>query len=98
MLKAEKIKIPKWVEPPTKKSSTTRSPQKLRRNRPETEAPAEEVAESTEPVEAVAVAEEKPEPETTEVEVQAESEPSPAEDVTTQPEAEEPAKSEPKTE
>jgi small subunit ribosomal protein S16 len=44
---SEGVKLPKWVKEPTKQERTTRNPDKLRKNRPAEEAPAEEpVAES----------------------------------------------------
>jgi small subunit ribosomal protein S16 len=64
LLKAEGVKLPKWVEKPAKKQSKIRNPEKLRRNRPAeaeaaegkpTEAPAEAEAPVAEaPVEAPA--------------------------------------------
>jgi small subunit ribosomal protein S16 len=54
LLKAEGVKLPKWVEKPAKKQSKIRNPEKLRRNRPaEAEATEGKPAE-TEPVEAPA--------------------------------------------
>lgn len=41
LLKAEGIKLPKWVADPTKKTGKLRNPEKLRRNRPAEEASAE---------------------------------------------------------
>ncbi len=54
LLKKEGVKMPTWVEKATKKSATTRHPEKLRRNRPpepKAEAPVEE--ETADVVEAV---------------------------------------------
>lgn len=55
ILKANKIDLPKWVKQPTKLSKTTRHPDKLRKNQPETpvEAPTEDkpVASTDKPVE-----------------------------------------------
>ncbi len=42
LLKSEGIKLPKWVKEPSKQERTTRNPEKLRKNRPTEEAPAEE--------------------------------------------------------
>jgi small subunit ribosomal protein S16 len=78
LLKSEKIKLPKWIELPTKKSSVVRSPEKLRRNRPETEQTTTPEAVEPQPTEAVAdsepnvVAEEAPT--TTEPEEQTQNE------------------------
>ncbi len=49
LLKAEGIKVPKWVVQPAKKSKTIRNPEKLRKNRPaepKEEKPAEPAAEA----------------------------------------------------
>ena len=40
-LKAEGIKLPKWVQDSSEKTGKIRNPEKLRRNRPAEEAPAE---------------------------------------------------------
>jgi small subunit ribosomal protein S16 len=49
LLKAEGVKLPKWVELETKKAGTLRHADKLRKNRPtEAQAPAEEPIESPE--------------------------------------------------
>ncbi|HET6924238.1 MAG TPA: 30S ribosomal protein S16, partial [Candidatus Saccharimonadales bacterium] len=49
---AEGIKLPKWVNQSAAKQSAIRNPEKLRRNRPAEEAPAEEpAAEAAEPAE-----------------------------------------------
>ena len=49
LLKAEGIALPKWVKDPTEKQSAIRNPEKLRRNQPAQEAPAEpEAAEEAE--------------------------------------------------
>jgi hypothetical protein len=46
LLKDAKIKLPSWAkEPNLKKTRTTRNPDKLRKNRPAEEAPAEKIAE-----------------------------------------------------
>jgi small subunit ribosomal protein S16 len=42
LLTSEGVKLPKWVKEPTKQARTTRTPDKLRKNRPAEEAPAEE--------------------------------------------------------
>jgi small subunit ribosomal protein S16 len=65
LLKSEGIKLPKWVAASTKKSGTTRSPEKLRRNQPKeaTPAPVAEVPAApaeTEPTEAPAAEAETP--------------------------------------
>jgi len=50
LLKAEGVKLPKWVELSDKKAGKLRNPEKLRRNRPaEPEAPAEAEADAAEP-------------------------------------------------
>jgi len=41
VLKAEGIKLPKWVQDSSEKNGKIRNPEKLRRNRPAEEAPAE---------------------------------------------------------
>jgi small subunit ribosomal protein S16 len=41
LLKAEGVTLPKWVKDPSQKTATIRHPEKLRRNRPAEEAPAE---------------------------------------------------------
>ncbi|MBR0403503.1 30S ribosomal protein S16 [Candidatus Saccharibacteria bacterium] len=41
ILKAEKIKLPKWVDEGTKKQATAKHADKLRKNQPKEEAPAE---------------------------------------------------------
>lgn len=67
LLKAEGVKLPKWVkEPVADKQKAIKNAEKLRKNQPAEEveeAPAEEVAEATEetPIEAEAPAEEKAE-------------------------------------
>lgn len=45
LIKKEGVKLPSWVEEPTKQDRKTRNPEKLRKNQPKEEAPAEEVAE-----------------------------------------------------
>jgi small subunit ribosomal protein S16 len=68
LLKAEGVKLPKWVKLESKKSSKVRNPDKLRKNRPQDAEPAEAPAEAEEveaPVEEEApeeteAAEEKP--------------------------------------
>jgi small subunit ribosomal protein S16 len=42
LLKKEGVKLPKWVQAPDKKESTTRNPEKRRSTRPDEPAPAEE--------------------------------------------------------
>ncbi len=45
LLKAEGVKLPKWVKDPTTKEGALRNPEKLRKNQPKEEAaPAEEAA------------------------------------------------------
>lgn len=56
---AEGIKLPSWVEKPATKSSAIRNPEKLRKNRPAEEAPAEEPVAAEAPAEEAA-AEEAP--------------------------------------
>ena len=46
ILKAEKIKLPKWVDEGTKKQATAKHADKLRKNQPKEEAPAEAEAEA----------------------------------------------------
>ena len=46
ILKAEKIKLPKWVDEGTKKQATAKHADKLRKNQPKEEAPVEESAPS----------------------------------------------------
>jgi small subunit ribosomal protein S16 len=53
LLKKEGVKLPEWVEKASKKSSTTRNPEKLRRNQPK----AEVVAEAEAPAELAAAEE-----------------------------------------
>jgi small subunit ribosomal protein S16 len=65
LLKAEGIKLPKWVEKPAKRQSSVKNPEKLRRNRP-----AEPVAEASSKAEPVANVEVN---ETTEVPVPTEA-------------------------
>ncbi len=61
LLKAEGVKLPKWVKLESKKQRTTRNPEKLRKNQPQEEAPVEAPAEATEaPAEAPAASEEQP--------------------------------------
>ena len=49
LLKAEGVKLPKWVAKPTKKKRAIRNPEKLRRNQPKDAAPrSEEPAEAPE--------------------------------------------------
>ena len=58
LLKAEKVKLPKWVKEPTTKTREVRNAEKLRKNQP-----AEEKVETEEaPVEQEAVTEEASEP------------------------------------
>lgn len=45
LLKTKKIKLPKWVNEPTKLKRTTRNPDKLRKNQPKAEATVEPKAE-----------------------------------------------------
>lgn len=82
LLKAEGIKLPKWVEVSTKKTGKLRNPEKLRRNRPdepaskaapEAEVPVvdETEAEATDTVETTAPAEAEVVAETAPVEVEA---------------------------
>jgi small subunit ribosomal protein S16 len=47
LFKSEKIKLPDWVREPTKQERSIRNIEKLRRNRPAEEAPAEKPAEET---------------------------------------------------
>lgn len=47
LLKGEGIKLPKWVSDPARKQGAIRNPEKLRRNRPADETPAEEPAADT---------------------------------------------------
>ena len=58
ILKAEKIKLPKWVKDPVEKHAAAKHADKLRKNQPKEEAPAEEpaaeVTETTEVTEEVA--------------------------------------------
>jgi len=60
LLQSEGVELPKWVKTPTQKSNNIRNPEKLRKNQPKEEAPAEEPAEpkAEEPTEAEASAEE----------------------------------------
>ena len=48
LLKDNSIKLPKWVKEPIKKERSIKNPDKLRKNQPAEEAPAEEVAETQE--------------------------------------------------
>ena len=48
ILKANKISLPKWVKEPTEKHAVAKHADKLRKNQPKEEAPAEEPAEATE--------------------------------------------------
>ncbi|HSX46590.1 MAG TPA: 30S ribosomal protein S16 [Patescibacteria group bacterium] len=61
LLKAEGVKLPKWVELPDKKKSSIRNPEKLRRNRPPEpkapKAPVEEAPAEVTPAEAAPAAE-----------------------------------------
>ena len=59
ILKAEKITLPKWVKDAPKKSAKAKHADKLRKNQPKEEAPAEVPAEEAAPAEAPA-AEEAP--------------------------------------
>ena len=52
LLKAEGVALPAWVSDPSQKAGKIRNPEKLRRNQPKEEAPAE--PEATEPAEAPA--------------------------------------------
>ncbi|MBW3568964.1 30S ribosomal protein S16 [Candidatus Parcubacteria bacterium] len=45
LFKSEKISLPKWVEPPAKKKSEIKNPDKLRKNRPAVEKAVEPAAE-----------------------------------------------------
>jgi small subunit ribosomal protein S16 len=45
ILESQKIALPSWVAKQTEKKSTTRNPEKLRKNAPKEEAPAEAPAE-----------------------------------------------------
>ena len=66
LFKAEKIDLPSWVKEPTQKKRAIKNPEKLRRNQPKEETPAEEAAPAAEaevteaPEAAEAPAEEKP--------------------------------------
>ncbi len=85
LLKAEGVKLPKWVALPEKQEGKIRNPEKLRRNRPAEEAPAEEPE---------APAEEATEAEPAEAEAPAEepaAEEAPAEEATEAPAEEKPA-------
>jgi len=55
ILTEQKVDLPAWVKQPASKEGKLRNPEKLRKNKPEDEAPAEEPAE--EPVEAETPAE-----------------------------------------
>ncbi len=46
VLKAEKIKLPKWVKEPNQKHAEAKHADKLRKNQPKEETPAEEAAEA----------------------------------------------------
>lgn len=46
ILKDQKVELPAWVKDPSKKDSNIRHPEKLRRNQPKAEAPAEESVEA----------------------------------------------------
>ena len=46
ILKDQKVSLPAWVKVPADRSSTTRNPEKLRKNQPQDEAPAEESTEA----------------------------------------------------
>lgn len=72
LLKAEGVKLPKWVKDATAKEGKLRNPEKLRRNRPAEEAPAEETP-AEEPAAEAPTATES-------VEQPAEAEDAPAED------------------
>jgi len=97
LLKAQGVKLPDWVSQPTKKQSTTRNAEKLRKNRPAeapvAEAPAEETTEATEtPAEPAA----EIEAEQTSEEIPAEAPEAPAEpeetpETTSEPTAETPS-------
>ncbi len=54
ILKAEKITLPKWVKVAPKKSAKAKHADKLRKNQPKEEAPAEAPAEEAAPAEAPA--------------------------------------------
>ena len=59
LLKSEGVKLPEWVKVPTVGERSTKSPEKLRKNRPAEEvAVVEPAAEAEEPAEAEAPAEE----------------------------------------
>lgn len=57
VLKKEGVKLPKWYKEAPKKESKIRNPEKLRKNRPAEEVPAEEAPAEEAPVEAPAVEE-----------------------------------------
>ena len=52
LLKENKVKLPEWVKLADKKEAKTRNPEKLRKNQPKEEAPAEDTSAETEPAEA----------------------------------------------
>jgi small subunit ribosomal protein S16 len=54
LFKKEGLQLPNWVKDPSQKTGTLRNPDKLRRNQPKEEAPAEEPAPAEESAEAVA--------------------------------------------
>ena len=62
LLKAEGVALPDWVKDPSKKAGKIRNPEKLRRNQPKEEAPAEPEATEApaEEAEAAPAAEEAP--------------------------------------
>ena len=49
LFKSEKVALPNWVKDPTKHERSVRNPEKLRKNRPAEEAPAEEPSATEEP-------------------------------------------------
>jgi small subunit ribosomal protein S16 len=55
LLQSEGIKLPSWVKVATVKEGKLRNPEKLRRNQPEQEAPAEPAVEAEAPAEEAAV-------------------------------------------
>ena len=61
LLKNEGVELPSWVKAATEKTKAIRNPEKLRKNQPKEDVPAEKVEEAPEaPAEAESVAEETP--------------------------------------
>jgi small subunit ribosomal protein S16 len=89
LLQAEGVKLPSWVKTAEQKSGKIRNPEKLRRNQPEQEAPAEEAAPVEEPAEAPV--EEAAETPAVEEAADTPAADAPAEEATTEEVAEEPA-------